>query len=227
MANQFLSLSLFLMLLAFFVVMNGMASYDDRKAAPILNSLSLAFSNEKKIVQSKPDTDLSDQDDKKNGDALGVVEGLFDAHFANFDVTRSTRGDMMHIRVPLLIFERAVDFQSFDGGTIDAEQKGAFVTTLITLLRSEKKGLPYRVDIILSYPQILEARNTQARNSFRKRLSFIAQTLEDKGLPRRMMSIGLSAAEDAVEDTYVDLYFYPYGPFDISRYMTSHNSSGR
>ena len=46
MANQFLSLSLFLMLLSFFIVLNSMSDFEKQTAVPaVLNSLSLAFSS--------------------------------------------------------------------------------------------------------------------------------------------------------------------------------------
>ena len=53
MANQFLSLSMFLMLLSFFIVLNSMSTFEKEVAVPaVLNSLSMAFSKqENKLIK--------------------------------------------------------------------------------------------------------------------------------------------------------------------------------
>ena len=55
MANQFLSLSLFLMLLSFFIVLNSMSTFEQETTVPaVLNSLSLAYRGYADYYQNMP-----------------------------------------------------------------------------------------------------------------------------------------------------------------------------
>ena len=212
MVNQFLSLSLFLMLLSFFIVMNSISSFEESKTSPVLNSLAAVFSNNTPPNMSLPSPDESPYEANKKGDSLEALEGLFNEEIAGFEPKRNRLGTMMHVRVPMLKLENALDFNGFQNTQIDVERKGSFVQTMVTLLRAEQKGRRYRVDMVLNVaedPALYVQDNVEGFLKDLKRVSLLAEGLEGQGLPKKMISAGLSKGQSG----FIDLYFYRYAPF--------------
>ncbi|MFP4097244.1 MAG: hypothetical protein ACLFP8_01400 [Alphaproteobacteria bacterium] len=221
MANQFLSLSLFLMLLSFFIVLNSMSVFEEKKAVPaVLNSLNLAFTGRARtILQSYGNLGPSaiptqGRGAQGEGDTLETLEGLFNAHLAGFQAKKNRLGTVMHVNLPIDSFERVVKISS-----ITAPQGGDatplnFSQTMVTLLRSAQAGNPYRLDIVynLENDPIILMRG--APDAFKKalvRVSALTEILESKGLPKKMVSAGLMKGKAG----YVDLYFYRYKPLAV------------
>ncbi len=214
MANQFLSLSLFLMLLSFFIVLNAVSEFEDTKTYPVLNSLSLAFKSKIAFIDASPSSepDQTETEDKKDGDTLEALEGLFNAHIAGFDLKRNRFGTMMHVRLPMGRLENAINFDNYDNQNIPAGRRGAFLPTMITVLRSAQAGQIYRLDMILNIeddPAEEGIEKTEEFLSALRRITNITQRLETAGLEKKMMSAGLKQGEENM----VDMYFYPYEPY--------------
>ncbi len=216
MANQFLSLSLFLMLLSFFIVLNSISDFEDNNAVPaVLNSLTLAFSGQtSQITGAGASNILSNYDNKREGDALESIDGLFNAHIAGFKARKNRLGTVLNVSLPIQLFEKAVKDVSFDDLSISKDNSQSFISTLITLLRSSEKGQPYRIDMVMNIsedPAILSRDNPESFLGSLKRVSALAETLESNGLPKKMISAGLSKGKEGI----IDLYFYRYKPFNI------------
>ncbi len=222
MANQFLSLALFLMLLSFFIVMNAISSFETSKSAPVINSLALAFSNrvlDREISPITPSADMSIND----GDTLEVLEGLFNAHLASFQATTNRFGTVMRIKTPVGQFEKSINISSSGYNITTLGAKGSFIQNMISLLRSEKKAMPYRVDMVLNIPEELADFQKNYPNEFISNLKLVssfAGILENAGLPKKMISIGLSKGDEG----FIELYFYRYKPFNM--YHQIKESSG-
>ncbi len=225
MANQFLSLSLFLMLLSFFIVLNSISDFEDNNAVPaVLNSLTLAFSGQEKgAVGDGPSNIISQYQDKREGDTLESLDGLFNEHIAGFKAKRNRLGTVLHVSLPMQRFENAVKDVSFDDLAYAQEDKQSFVTTLVTLLRSSEKGQPYRVDMVMNIsedPAILSENSPDEFIKYIKRVSALAFNLEGKGLPKKMMSSGLARGTTGI----IDLYFYRYKAFKMEGNSNENNS---
>lgn len=216
MANQFLSLSLFLMLLSFFIVMNAVSEYEDTKSQPVLNSLSIAFSKDPVKPVANSSFEVNQILEKKNsGDTLDALEGIFNAHIAGFDVKKNWRGTTMHVRVPLGRFENSIDFPGASYSDVTIGMRGSFLPTLVTLLRSEDHGKPYRMDMLLNVPKEPTQYFKDSPNDYMYALgavSDLAIRLERAGLPENMLSVGLVEGDPS----YIDLYFYRYEAFDLA-----------
>lgn len=221
MANQFLSLSLFLMLLSFFIVLNAISSFEDIKSQPVLNSLSLTFSQEaskEHLKNTAPEP--NPRAAEKEGDTLDKIEGLFKGNIAAFDVSRNKLGTVMHVRVPVVQFENAIDISEYDVQNTDQAGRGSFAQTIVTILRSAQGGNPYRVDMVLN---ISEGPARQMRNTpveFQQELRRVggyALLLEESGMPKKMITAGLAQGESG----YIDLYFRRYQPFDLNSKIKS------
>ena len=214
MANQFLALSLFLMLLSFFIVLNSVSNFERQNAVPaVMNSLLLTFSSQERKVEPRPAPKPSEYEDQRKGDTINAVEGLFNAHIAGFEASRNRLGTVLHVSLPMQRFENAVDaayFSEFDASESGEEQ--SFILTLVTVLRSAERGDPYRIDMVYNIPEdpvILKETDPNAFWAALKRASDLAENLEERGLPRKMMSVGLQKGQIG----YIDLYFYKYAPF--------------
>lgn len=215
MANQFLALSLFLMLLSFFIVMNAVSGYEETKTQPVMRSLSLAFSSKENTEDFGPSDEPTIMMNIGTGDTLSKVKGLFQGHISNIQATKNRLGTVMHIRVPVLSFKRAIEMPSLsnsDQARLSNIDQGSFLQTLITLLRAEDNDMPYRADMILeasySPDNIPQESLGQAGNDL-KLVAGFASRLEEYGMPKQYLSAGLMKGERG----YISLYFRSYAPY--------------
>ncbi len=214
MANQFLSLALFLMLLSFFIVMNGMSSYEEYKAKSVINSISLAFSSDISDNNRAPDTLKKPLITVGQGDSLDDIEGLFNAHISGFEASRNRFGTNMHVRTSIGQFENAIDISDYNYMDKKEGERGSFLMTLVTLLRSEETGNPYRMDMVVNLPNdpaVFQKENPDEFIYNLKRVSKFANILEKVGMPKKMISIALAEGESGM----IDLYFYRYKPMKL------------
>lgn len=217
MVNQYLSLSLFLMLLSFFIVLNSISEVDQQKSLPVLNSLSLVFSNEPLLEDDTQASKVSDfLDDKRQGDTLESMEGLFNTHIAGFEPKRNRLGTVMHVKLPIGRFENAVRIGSFMDIDAPVGTTGSFLQTMISLIRSSENGQPYRMDMILNLdddPNTMFLNEPVIYRENLTRISKLAFDLEQAGMPRKMLASGMVKGRSG----YVDLYFYKYEPFTLPK----------
>lgn len=209
MANQFLALSLFVMLLSFFLILNSMSSFEDIKSSPVLNSLSLAFSNEDPPDDAEPGIEESTDASFREGDTLDRIQSLFTSQIVGADVKKNRLGTEMRIRVSLDRF----DNQFMQGGAGSPGGLGAdFVKTLVSLIEAQD-AIPYSMDMVMNIganpASELNERPQEAIAAVTKAAGY-AQKLETTGLPRRLVTTGLGAGEGGT----VDLYFRRYAPFN-------------
>jgi len=221
MANQFLSLSLFLMLLSFFIVLNSMSDFEEKTAVPaVLNSLNIAFTGkDQNILDGHINIGPSAvptpyEEGRGEGDTLETIEGLFNAHIAGFEAKRNRLGTVMHVSLPIGSFERAVKTSSLEAPQGGDANPLNFSQTMITLLRSSEESRPYRIDMVYNLendPVVLLRAAPDTFKAALVRVSALAGYLEQKGLPKKMMSVGLSKGKTG----YIDLYFYRYKPLQV------------
>lgn len=216
---------MFLMLLSFFIVLNSMSTFEKDATVPaVLNSLNLAFSNnEHKLIKDYinigpspiPSPVTSPYGGSGGeGDTLETIEGLFNTHLAGFKAKRNRLGTVMHVSLPIGEFEDVVETSGFDvdqGGDAGSVN---FSQTMITLLRSAKNGRPYRIDMVYNLkndPMILMRGAPDTFKSALRRVSGLAEDLEAKGMPKKMISVGLVKGRAG----FIDLYFYRYKPLSV------------
>jgi len=71
---------------------------------------------------------------------------------------------------------------------------------------------PYKMDMVVFYDESQNGATVQLA----KKISNIASRIERAGLPRKMLSSGLSRIADDDSKGVVDLYFRPYHSFDAN-----------
>ncbi len=207
MANQYLALSLFLMLLSFFIIMNSKSGFDQSKASPVMRSLSVAFSGKTKEQGQAPLNEFVEIALKGEGDSLERIESLFVTNLTDVQAKRNRLGNMMRIRLPVSSFARGIEYTEESGG-----RQGNFVPTLVALLQTQDRGIPYRMDMLLSIPQDPADMTKSDPEGFQKKLETVtgfAQKLEEMGIPKTLLSSGLQRGENG----FIDIYFVRYEPF--------------
>jgi len=209
------------MLLSFFIVLNSMSTFEEDIAVPaVLNSLNLAFSsNDNRLPERYMNigpsaVPSSNEDGGGEGDTLETIEGMFNAHLAGFKAKRNRLGTVMHVSLPMAEFERAVKTSSLEAPQGGEASPVTFSQTMITLLRSAQKGVPYRLDMVYNQENSPTVLLRGAPDSFKvalTRVSALAGHLERKGMPKKMMSVGLIKGKPG----FIDLYFYRYKPLAV------------
>jgi len=218
MANQFLSLSLFIMLLSFFIILNTMSNYEEVKSRPVLNSLAQAFSSEVPEQVLAPATIQSPEQSMKEGDTINQLQTLFNAHITGVEMNTNRLGTELYVRMRVEDFELSLmapaTSSPFNTGTPSLGDPGSFMPTLISLMQSAELKIPYRMDLILNTadkPAILMSDSPEQLRLNRQKASLLTKKLQESGLPKKMMSAGLESGEEG----FIDIYFKPYESLNL------------
>ncbi len=211
MANQFLALSLFIMLLSFFIILNALSNFQEIKSRPVLNSLAAAFSNDEPKEVFAPSTVQSIQQSIQEGDTLDKLEQVFNAHITGVKIQKNRLGTMMHISMPLKQFESSLlapaRNRAFSSDRLG--EPGSFVSTLISLMQTKETDIPYRMDMILNTKRDPAAALTNSSEEIRqdmRKISILSKKLEDSGLEKKLLSAGLERGEVGMIDIYFSRY---------------------
>ena len=212
MANQFMGLSLFIMLLSFFIILNSISDFEETKARPILSSLDMAFSSS--AIDRDENASVSQQQQQestKEGDTLDKIEGLFNAQVKSFTLQKNRLGTEMYVRLSVEEFEKFLGINSAGDLFVDNSMRDGFTGTLVTLIQTAESEIPYRMDMVLNIggnPSSLQNEQPEVTRGALKQVSAYSKVLEDNGMPIQFISAGLGADE---QDT-VELVFRRYVP---------------
>lgn len=216
MANQYLGLSLFVMLLSFFIILNSMSKFEDSKAKSVLSSLDVAFAGG--ILdreEQAPSLEQAEKLDTNEGDTLDRIEGLFENNISNYKVAKNRFGTEMRIILPLEEFEeQMVMTEQVLRNDAALQGETTFLTTLVSLIQSEETSAPYRMDIILKTgrpPAEMRNEVPEELAVYTNKATSFSRQLEQEGMPVKFISIGL----DGGEKDYVELLFRRYEPMTL------------
>lgn len=205
MANQFLALAMFIMLLSFFIILNALSNFEVVKSNEVLTSISVAFSNQELPKDLSANIVESQAQSYSEGNTLDKLKGLFEAQIAGIETKKNRLGTVMHLRMKLTDFEREL----LSSGTSFG---GALAPTLVSLLNAEDQ-VPYEMDMLINLdknPAVAQNEDAGAVALSTRRVAGYARLIENAGLPKKYLSAGLG---DGPADT-IDLYFSRYKPFN-------------
>jgi len=222
---QLLSLSLFIMMLAFFIVLNALSSFEDTRVKPIMESIENSFTS--RLEQKDdllPSMTQSNEYSIYEGDMLERIEALFRSVVPGSKIVRNDAKGVMHIRLQWGPFRKAIlqiddpagakqDIVIKDNSESDSSAGVSFLPVLVSLMRLEKAGLVYRMDMVLNVrdnPAHIQTQNPQAFLGYVRQTSDVAARLERAGFPVRLMTIGLEKGAPGM----VDIFFAPHVPFN-------------
>lgn len=220
MGSQLLGLSMFIMLLAFFIVLNAISQYEQTKVHPVMESLGYAFSSKllSQQMDEQPSMTASSEESVDEGNALDRMKALFTAQIpATQTVVSDSKGEM-YVKLQMKDFEAAV-MAVGQRNALDQKDKNAillkgfFLPTLVALMKNEKVGIPYRMDISVNIdgnPAALENSQPQQIAAKIKKLGGLAGKIEDAGLSTKLISVGLQKGEPGT----VEILFRRHVPFN-------------
>lgn len=208
--SQLMTLSLFVMLLAFFIVINAISTFQSNKVKPVMQSLGQTFASRLDVtIDERPSSTESEDASIGEGHVLERIEALFNAHIPGPD-TKTTRNDIngtMTIIVPFDRFSQAME--AVAAGKSDA----VFMPMIVGLMRSNEAGLAYRMDMTLALPMDPAAylrTSPESMWSALRSLNKTALDLEKAGLASRFLTIGLQKGPPGT----IELVFTRHRPYD-------------
>lgn len=221
-SSQLMGLSLFVMLLAFFIVLNAISTFETTKVRPVMENLNYTFSSRSAgpIPAAQPSVREEPTASVSEGSTLERIKALFTAQIPGSKIILSQNKGVMYMRVSLDDLESAV-MAVGQRNALEQKQAGAaflkgfFLPTLVALMKTDETGMPYRMDIILNIgenPALLQNRQPKQMEATIKRMSRIARKIEDAGVTAKLLSTGMQKGDEGT----VDLLFRRHIPFDPS-----------
>ncbi len=211
-----MNLSLFIMLLAFFIVLNSLSSYEEAKTALVQRSVELAFSSSAQREDYSPSVTPDPVKSVKEGDAFERLEVLFQSEIVSFELTKSKSQGIMMIEVPYDKFSEAmlaVNQQDLTKTPSRLEARGNFfLPTLVSLLKTEIEGAATRMEIYLHTAENPAKVQNQAPRELKEvinDLGVFSARLNKQGIPQKLLNIGIAKGDPE----FVNLVFRRYVPF--------------
>lgn len=212
-SGQFLSLSLFIILLAFFVFLRSLSNLDADKVVAVKRSVEQAFSVS--ITSVGDGFSLPPYTDGENGSGdaplpIDGVKALFKSNIAGVEIKSNHNGTQMKIRADAGNFEAALEGES-------KNKASSFRKMLVSLLQFEEtSGLKWRMEIILNVgmpPADLANKDKKEANLAIRRVSQMTERLEALGMQERMLTAGIGDGKAGT----LDIYIRQYSPFDVMK----------
>lgn len=207
MANQFLALALFIMLLAFFIVLNAISEFEEQKVAPIMKSIEQAFTGGSDILPTRlissqgeqpsdNETDAQKQSTEE-GNALDEIEGLFQAQIPGLKVEKDTKNGQFIVNVKLPVLEYAIDhLNSTVANPYIVKKEGFdyFFGGIVYLMKNNESFNQYHVDIFINTARDPSSKRLRSTQNIKNKIALssqMAEKLEKTGLNTRFVNIGL------------------------------------
>ncbi|HPF78312.1 MAG TPA: hypothetical protein PLF01_03370 [Alphaproteobacteria bacterium] len=215
-AGQMLNLSLFIMLLAFFIVLNSLSSYEELKTEQVRRSVELAFAKDPKIQPDQSSARKDPAQALKEGHTFDRIDALFESEIMSFEATSSKSLGIMMVRVPYEKFSKAImatgqkDLLQYPSRK--AVRGNFFLPTLVSILRRNIDGAPTRMEIMVhteENPAMLQNQQPKKMMEVMSKVGVFSQRLEKQGMPEKLLNIGVSKGDPE----YIDLVFRKYIPF--------------
>ena len=135
-----MNLSLFIMLLAFFIVLNSLSSYEEEKMSKVRQSLDIAFSTNVKNTDQAPSVTPDPTRSVNEGDTFERIEALFEAQISSYEVKKSRSRGIMMVDLPYDQFSQAVFALNQEDLTKRPTRQDVrgnfFLPTLVSLMRT-------------------------------------------------------------------------------------------
>lgn len=207
--SQIPGLSMFVILLAFFVLLNSISTVQVEKVKPMMESIEGAFSSRITAGEDwQPSTAPSNEKAAGEGRVTERIEAMFSGQIAGVQTQQDDATGTLLMRMKYNDFAAAV---SSTGSNEAASQQ--FMRTLTSLMRSDMAGQPYRMDAFLQVgdnPAEMQSEQPQKMGVLIRDLSVLAQQIEKAGLPQKLMTIGIEQGQDGM----IELLFRPHVPYN-------------
>ncbi|MFC4270620.1 hypothetical protein GQF03_02725 [Sneathiella chungangensis] len=186
-ANSVVFVSLYLLLLAFFIFLHSISVMQEDRIRTVLGSVNIAFNG---LSRDTP----ADRQKKLSGEEQGTqafhakLKNVFETAVPLVESRVTRGGTRLQFSVPIrqLFAYRSLELRDSLGSFIED-----VAATLILRNRNIATDLEIMIGTGLNLPGLEEMPTDLAP----QRVSYLAQTLMDKGVPSRNISIGMAAGD--------------------------------
>ncbi len=213
-SGQMMNLSLFIMLLAFFIVLNSLSTYEELKSEKVRRSLNITFNND--AQESLSSTRESISQSLSEGHTFDRIEGLFQSQITSFKSEKSKSSGQMKVDVDYDRFIKAMtqkdQIDIFKYPTRRETRDNFFLPTLVSLMKANINNAPTRLEIIFHTdkdPSYLQNQTPQIMREKINNIGEISRILEAQAMPEKLILIGLEKGDPEI----VSLNFTKYYPF--------------
>lgn len=207
MASQLMGLSLFIMMLAFFIVLNAISSFHEQKVDPVMKSVSGTFGGENDADIITVEAPVTSGNKEGEGSALEKIEALFKTNIAGIKADINEATGTMHLQVPFdEFYDLAVNNGS--GNNQNEKTKQLFTVSLSSLMKARDYGLGYRVDLLVGIgqnPAKAKVESPSYMQEISRQMGKIALSLNKSGIDNSAISVGI---HHGIADM-IDVYFKP------------------
>lgn len=185
MGKEFLNLGLYIVLLSFFIVLNGQSVFEESRAKAIINSLYSAFSTKYVLRPNYSPSSPLDMpaDTDRAGASLEQIEAIFLDIFPDMQVGGVMSGDALRLRLPREDFEMALH----DGGSY-----GRAFSLMVASLAGGYERPAVVMDVVFEYGS-----GGMDRAMIRS-LGEVAEVLDGFGLSTDLYSVAAADGEDGI-----------------------------
>lgn len=219
-ATQLMSLSLFIMLLAFFIVLNAISSYEDKKKEVVMQSVDVTFSLDVRDRDISPSIADAPEKSVHHGHVFDRLDALFDAQISSYKPTIDIGKGVMTVVMPVEGFSKAMmavgqkDLLQLSPRT--PPRGKFFLPTLASLLQSEINGQKTSMEIIMhasDNPGHVQNNKPKELSAIASRLTGFSNRMDALGFPQQQLNIGVHKGNKK----NVTLVFRRYQPFSFQK----------
>lgn len=208
MGGAFLSLSLFIILLAFFIILTAASNFDQDKTTDVIDSLEQSFASKVSGDNDYPAQASGPIKSTGQGAVLDKIEGVFNARFLNSKMKRSYGKNTAYMRIDKEQLLTLLGLIETD--VIGTAERDVFFHKLQVVLTSIEGEKPYQIHLTSYANTSLDTKEARlaAKQAEIRQLDALAQAIVEAGFPKDRISIGL---ERKKTDQFT-LYFRAYTP---------------
>jgi hypothetical protein len=174
-------LSLFLLLLAFFVFLNSISSFEKNKSYDVAKSVRANFAN---LAGKGDNIDLIGKvkNDKINVNTAKILENIFNFVIPTIAVKKNNQSDNIEFNIPLKSL--------FDVSSGLPTKKATLILNEIGgVLKLQGDKQPIKLEIFMGYRFLLSG--LKLDEGLKSKVTFLVDTLLRAGAPKGLFSIGL------------------------------------
>jgi hypothetical protein len=212
-SSQLLALGLFIMLLAFFIVLNSLSTFDEKTAAPVLASLERTFAPRVYRQDVGQTQVMAPAQGSQDGSSLERISGMFSARIPGTEVAREREG-ILHVRVPTRELFNAISALSVIS-EYDKDEFVAYRDIFVAVVAAQDTKQPLRMDFTVNLPSNPSDAEKGTKNLTAqtvKETSDMAAILQKNGLPLHLYSF---AYRKGIRGK-TNITFSPYETYDFT-----------
>ena len=187
-------MSLFVVMLAFFIMLNAMSSFDEERTLRVVKSVQSSFQLGFDVIDIESPIPVLRQVLGQEGDVLQRVEGALKSPMISAVVRRIDRGDKMVVTLPYHQFMQSISQQNeiLSNPAYEVDQASAILGYMVDFMKDQdarEDGAFYRMVVFL------QGDDVQTSD-----VDVIGDVLVAMGLPKSLLAVGIKQGDpDMIE----------------------------